>query len=102
MAASPMYTFWHIILPLIKAPLVTVMIFSVVGIWNDLLTPLLFLGSKHETLIVKLYNFVGAFYVTDWTMMFAGSIVTLLPLLIVFLVSQRYFIKGMVQGAVKG
>lgn len=100
--ASPMYIFWHIILPLIKAPLVTVMIFSVVGIWNDLLTPLLFLGSSHETLVVKLYNFVGAFYVTDWTMMFAGSIVTMLPLLIVFLLCQKHFIKGMVAGAVKG
>ena len=100
--SSLMYTFWHIIIPLIRAPLVTVLIFSVVGIWNDLLTPLLFLGSKHQTLIVKLYNFIGAFYVTEWTMMFAGSIMTMLPLLVVFLISQKYFIEGMVTGAVKG
>jgi raffinose/stachyose/melibiose transport system permease protein len=100
--ASPFYIFLHIILPLVKPPLTTVMIFSVVGIWNDLLTPMLFLGSKSPTLIVNLYNFVGAFYRTNWTMVFAGSIVTMLPLLILFLVCQRYFIEGMVAGAVKG
>lgn len=100
--ASPAYTFFHVILPLIKAPLVTVMIFCLVGIWNDLLTPLLFLGSNAQTLVVTLYNFVGAFYVTDWTMVFAGSIAAMLPLLVVFLACQKHFIKGMVAGAVKG
>ena len=100
--ATPAYTFFHIILPLIKAPLTTVMIFCLVGIWNDLLTPLLFLGNSAQTLIVTLYNFVGAFYTTNWTMVFAGSIGAMLPLLVVFLACQKYFIKGMVAGAVKG
>lgn len=100
--ATPAYTFFHIILPLIKAPLTTVMIFSLVSIWNDLLTPLLFLGSSAQTLVVTLYNFVGALYVTDWTMVFSGSIAAMLPLLIVFLICQKQFIKGMVAGAVKG
>lgn len=100
--ASLFSIFWRIILPLVKAPLVTVMIFSIVGIWNDLLTPMLFLGSKQQTLIVSLYKFRGAFYVTDWTMIFAGSIMTMLPLLVTFLFCQKYFIKGMITGAIKG
>jgi raffinose/stachyose/melibiose transport system permease protein len=100
--ATPFRTFISVILPLIKAPLVTVMIFCFTGIWNDLLTPLLFLGGGKQTLIIALYSFVGAFSVTDWTMIFAGSIVTMLPLLAVFLVCQKSFINGMVAGAVKG
>ena len=100
--ASPTRIFWSIILPLIRAPLVTVMIMCLVNFWNDLLTPLLFFGSKHETLMVSLYNFKGAHDSTDWTMVFAGSLVAMLPLLIVFLISQKHFIKGMVSGAVKG
>lgn len=100
--ASPWCIFWKVILPLIKAPLITVMIMCMVNFWNDLLTPLLFFGSKHQTLIVALYNFKGAFYSTDWTMVFAGSIVVMLPLLVIFLITQKYFISGMVAGAVKG
>lgn len=100
--ASLFRVFWEIILPLIKAPLVTVLIFSLVGIWNDLLTPMLFLGSRNQTLVVNLYKFRGAFNVTDWTMIFAGSIMTMLPLLVTFLFCQKYFIKGMIAGAIKG
>lgn len=91
-----------IIIPLIKAPLTTVIIFVSVTVWNDLLTPLLFLGNEKKTLIVSLYNFKGASYTTDWTMIFAGSVLTMIPLIIVFLCSQKYFIKGMIAGAVKG
>ena len=100
--ASPFKTFWLVVRPLIKAPLITVMIICMVQFWNDLLTPMLFLGSKHKTLIIALYNFKGAFYTTDWTMVFAGSLMAMLPLLVVFLCTQKYFIKGMVTGAVKG
>jgi hypothetical protein len=100
--ASPFRIFWEIILPLIRAPLVTVLIICLVSFWNDLPTPLLFLGSNHQTLIVGLYNFKSSRYTTDWTMTFAGAIITILPLLIVFLAAQKQFIKGMVSGAVKG
>lgn len=94
--------YWKIIVPLIKAPLTTVIIFVSVTVWNDLLTPLLFLGSEKKTLIMSLYNFKGAAYTTDWTMIFAGSVLTMIPLVIVFICSQKYFIKGMIAGAVKG
>ena len=100
--ASPFRIFWEIILPLIRAPLVTVLIICLVSFWNDLLTPLLFLSSDHQTLIVGLYNFKSSRYTTDWTMTFAGAIITILPLLVVFLAAQKQFIKGMVSGAVKG
>lgn len=94
--------YYKVILPLVKAPVTTVIIFSSVGIWNDLLTPMLFLGSGKSTIVMSLYYFKGAAYTTDWTMVFAGSLVALLPLLIVFLFMQRYFIEGMVAGAIKG
>ncbi len=94
--------YFRVILPLIKAPLTTVVIFVSVTVWNDLLTPLLFLGGDKKTLIIALYNFKGASYTTDWTMIFAGSVLTMIPLVVVFLCSQKYFIKGMIAGAVKG
>lgn len=94
--------YWRVILPLIKAPLTTVVIFVSVTVWNDLLTPLLFLGGDKKTLIIALYNFKGASYTTDWTMIFAGSVLTMIPLVVVFLCTQKYFIKGMIAGAVKG
>ncbi|WP_238727481.1 carbohydrate ABC transporter permease [Diplocloster modestus] len=100
--AGPFQVYARVILPLIKAPMVTVLILASVGIWNDLLTPLLFLGSKRQTIVMALYNFKGATYTTDWTMVFAGSVIAFIPLFVVFLFSQKYFIEGMIAGAVKG
>ena len=100
--AGPFRVFWNVIWPLIKAPVVTVMIICMVQFWNDLLTPMLFLGSRHQTLIMSLYNFKGALYTTDWTMVFAGSLIAMLPLLVIFFTTQKSFIKGMISGAVKG
>ena len=91
-----------IILPFLRLSIIPVIVLNIVFIWNDLLTPLLFLGSKHLTIITALYNFRGATYTTDWTMVFAGSVITMIPLVVIFLFLQRYFIEGMVLGAVKG
>jgi raffinose/stachyose/melibiose transport system permease protein len=94
--------FLRIILPLLKAPLVTVIVFNSVWIWNDLIIPLLFLGGKRFTIVTALYNFKGFQYTTDWTMVFAGSVITMMPLVLIFLLLQKYFIKGMISGAIKG
>lgn len=92
---------FRILLPLATAPISTVVIFNAVWVWNDLIIPLLFLGSRRPTVITALYGFRGFQYTTDWTMVFAGSVITVLPLVVVFLSLQRFFIKGMVAGALK-
>lgn len=100
--AGKIRTFFEIILPLLKPAMVSVIVFCATWVWNDLLMPLLFLGNKHTTIITALYSFKGQDYTTNWTMVFAGSTVTIIPLLLLFLFFQRYFIKGMAAAAIKG
>lgn len=99
--ASLVRVLTQIILPLATAPISTIVIFNAVWVWNDLIIPLLFLGSRRPTVITALYGFKGFQYTTDWTMVFAGSVITILPLVVVFLALQRFFIRGMVAGALK-
>ena len=100
--AGKLRIFFQIIFPLLKPATVSVIVFNAVWIWNDLLMPLLFMGGRNPTIITALYNFKGQNFTTDWTMVFAGSIISILPLVIVFLFLQKYFIKGMAAAAIKG
>jgi raffinose/stachyose/melibiose transport system permease protein len=75
-----------------------VIIFNAVFIWNDFLTPLIYLGgSANETLHVVAYQFVGQ-YVSNWGYIFAAVVLATLPMLVLFLLLQRYVIKGFSSG----
>lgn len=94
--------FWHIILPLSKPALTTLALFTFMGNWNNLLTPLIFITSEHKmTLPVGLERFKGM-YSTDWGPLMAGSLMTLLPMLVLFGVGQRYFKRGIRLAVDKG
>ena len=93
--------FFSVIFPLLRPATISIIVFNSVWIWNDLLLPLLFLG-KYPTITTALYNFQGQKYTIDWTMVFAGSLISILPLVIAFLFLQKYFIKGMTAAAIKG
>jgi multiple sugar transport system permease protein len=94
--------YWHILLPLCKPILVTIAIFSFVGHWNDFLTPLIYLNSaEHFTLAVGLRFFQGE-YDTDMHLLMAASTLVLLPILVVFLIGQKYFVKSIVLSGIKG
>lgn len=98
---SDVRVFTTIVLPLLRPVLGTLLILNGVGIWNDFFTPLLYLsGSAQTTLPVALYQFVGS-YATNWPLVFAGLIIAMAPILIVFLVFQRYVIHGFA-GGLKG
>ncbi|MDX3104120.1 carbohydrate ABC transporter permease [Nonomuraea angiospora] len=93
--------FVHVVVPLLRPVLGTLIILNAVGIWNDFFTPLLYLiGSHQETLPVAIYQFVGL-YTTDWPMVFAGLIISMLPVLLFYLIFQRYVIHGFA-GGLKG
>lgn len=95
--------FISIFLPLLKPVTATVLIFTFQWIWNDLLTPLLYLDMyRMATLPVRLYSFYGLNVNVDWGLIFAGIFMNALPILIVFMMLQKYFVKGMITGAVKG
>jgi raffinose/stachyose/melibiose transport system permease protein len=94
--------FWRIIFPLLRPVTATVVITSSLSIWNDLFVPLLFLQkSEMQTLPMAIYSFTGQYY-NSWSLIFASVIVSSLPLILLFLFLQRYFIKGITGGAIKG
>lgn len=91
-----------VILPLITPILVTLAIFTFMGTWNDFLWPLIALtDNSMYTLPVSLANLMGE-HTKDPELMMAGSVLTILPVLIVFLALQKYYIKGIMMGSVKG
>jgi raffinose/stachyose/melibiose transport system permease protein len=100
--AGPMQTFWMIVFPLLRPVTATVAITSTLGIWNDFFIPLIFLQRDGmQTLPLAIYNFVGQFN-NNWSLIFASVIISSLPLIVLFLILQRYFIKGIAAGALRG
>ncbi len=94
--------YWSVVLPLCKPILITLAIFTFMAAWNDFMWPLIVLNDNEMyTLPVALANMVGE-YVQDTELMMAGAVVTVLPVMIVFVVLQRYFIEGIMLGSVKG
>ena len=95
-------TFISIMLPLTKPVVATVSILQVLHAWNDFLLPVVItLGNPDiRTLSVGVYAFKGEYFV-DWSGMAAASVITILPIIVLFLFMQKYFVEG-VQGAVKG
>lgn len=94
--------FFRIVLPLVKPILATNMIINLMGVWNDYLTPSLFLSDPRKyTLMIAVYQNVGQFS-TDWLTMFNMLVLALLPLTIIYVFLQKDIISGVTAGAVKG
>lgn len=94
--------FWTVALPLLKPILVTLALFTFMGVWNDFLWPLIILTDDAKyTLPVALANLSGE-RVQDTELMMAGAVLTVMPVLVVFLALQRYYIQGLMLGGVKG
>ena len=96
-------TFFKIVFPLLTPITVTIIILNGIWIWNDFLLPMLVLGSGNrvQTLPLAVANFVGSF-LKRWDLILTSTLMTMLPVIVVFLILQKYIIKGMVDGAVKG
>ncbi|MGQ7507672.1 carbohydrate ABC transporter permease [Streptococcus suis] len=98
--ASHFGIFWRIILPNLKAPIVTMLIISGVGVYNDFYSPFLYMPDRNLKVIsTALFAFKGP-YGTNWPVILAGVIIVILPILIVFLSLQKYIYNG-VAGSVK-
>jgi len=99
--ASYFQIFWRVLLPLTKPALVTVGLFAFIGSWKDLMGPLIYLNStQHQTLELGLRTF-QTIRGTEWNLLMAGSVIVLIPLLILFFVGQRYFVQGIVMSGLK-
>src|SRR5579875_3056844 len=93
--------FAQIVLPLLKPILVTLAVLTFLAAWNDFMWPLIALtGQRHYTLPVGLAS-LSREHVQDSGLMMAGAVVTVLPVLVLFLVLQRYYLRGLLLGSVK-
>jgi len=100
--ASELRLFWSIVVPTIRPILVTLATFTFLNAWNDFMWPIIMLSDQSNyTLPVALANLVGE-HVQDTELMMAGSVLTILPPMIVFLLFQRAYIRGILAGSVKG
>ncbi|MEG0596908.1 MAG: carbohydrate ABC transporter permease [Oscillospiraceae bacterium] len=100
--AGRFYIFGKVIVPLLKPALATVGIYNLVPFWNDLWFPLIFISDeKSKTLLLGVTRLFGQ-YQTDWSKVLAVLTLSALPVLILYLLMSRQFIKGLTAGAVKG
>ncbi|MDA1358230.1 carbohydrate ABC transporter permease [Glycomyces luteolus] len=100
--ASAFRIYRSIVLPLIRPILVTVGVFQAMWVWNDFITPNVFINSPDkQTLVLQVYSAVGQFS-TDWPAFMTLSVIVLAPLVVFFIVAQRHIVSGLVTGSVKG
>ena len=98
---TPLGLFFAVVFPLLKPVTMTLFIFNFIGCWNDIQVPLYFSNSEKWNLPLTLYNFYGT-YGSSWNLIFADIVITVTPLLLLYLFCQKYIIAGMTAGAVKG
>jgi multiple sugar transport system permease protein len=100
--ASDFRIFWSIYVPLARPLIAVVEIFSLTGLWDDFLWPLVVTMSEEvQTVQLALARFIGSGNIQYGPLM-AGTVIATLPVLIVFLFNQRSFISGLTEGSVKG
>ncbi len=101
--ASPMHTFIRMVLPLSIPAIAAFAIFQFLWVWNDLLVALVFLGTKIDVALVttRLAEMVGS-RGQDWHVLTAGAFIAMAVPLVVFFALQRYFVRGLTVGSVKG
>ncbi|MBE0336196.1 carbohydrate ABC transporter permease [Paenibacillus sp. 28ISP30-2] len=101
--ASGFRLFFSVIFPLLKSVTATIVIIDVMWIWNDFLLPLLMVNGSPstKTLTLAAYTFVGQ-YTSDWQYAMTAMVMAVLPSIVVFIFLQKYIVKGVVAGAVKG
>jgi multiple sugar transport system permease protein len=99
---TPFTAYRVIALPLTKGPLTLVAVFATIGVWNDLLNPLIYLNDPSLfTLSLGLAAFTGL-YSTQWELLMAASLLTVIPMIILFAFAQRFIVEGITLTAVKG
>lgn len=100
--AGAFRVFWAVVLPLIRPILVTVGVFQTMWVWNDFITPNVFINSPDkQTLVLQVYTAVGQF-TTDWPTFMTLTVIVLIPMIIFFIVAQRQIVAGLMSGSVKG
>jgi len=100
--AGPFTIFWKIFVPLGRPAIATVGVFVFMNLWNDLIGPVIYLSDIEKmTVTVGLTMFRGQ-YTTKWHLLMAGSVLSILPILAIYVVAQKYFVQGIALSGIKG
>ena len=101
---NPLQTFFGVVMPILKPTAITVAILNAMWIWNDYLLPYLVigLGTRYKTIPVAVQYLVGSYGAKDMGAMMALLVLSIIPIIVFYLASQKYIIEGVVAGAVKG
>ena len=99
---GPIQLFSLIAFPMLKPAIATATVLTFLNTWNEFVSPLYFLNrSEQWPMTLSVYNFFGMYF-KDWNLVCADILLTSLPVLVVYLVGQKYIVSGMTAGAVKG
>ena len=99
---SPFETFWLVVFPILKPTAITVAILNSMWIWNDYLLPYLVIGGDYRTIPIAVQYLKGGYGSVDMGALMAMLVLSVIPVIIFYLSSQKYIIKGVAAGAVKG
>ncbi|MEK4653351.1 carbohydrate ABC transporter permease [Bacillus sp. PK3-056] len=94
--------YWNIILPLLRPALAAIGIFTFMQSWNNFLDPLIYLNSPENFTVPLLLNSFKGLYTADWSLMMAGTVISIIPVLIVYIIAQRHIIEGISITGMKG
>ena len=100
--ANPVRTFFFIVLPMLKSTAITIAILETMWVWNDYLMPYLMIGTEYRTIPVAIQYLRGGYGSVDMGAMMAMLFLAMLPVIVFYLACQKYIIKGVLAGAVKG
>ncbi len=99
---GPHSLFFLIVFPMLKPAIATATVLTFLNTWNEFVSPLYFLNrSEQWPMTLSVYNFFGMYF-KDWNLVCADIVLTSLPVLLVYLLGQKYIVSGMTAGAVKG
>ena len=99
---NPVQTFFMVVFPVLKPTAITVAILNAMWIWNDYLLPYLLIGSEYKTIPVAVQYLRGGYGSVDMGALMAMLVLSVIPIIVFYLFCQKYIIKGIVAGAVKG
>lgn len=100
--ATPPQTFFMVIFPMLKSTAITIGILETMWVWNDYLLPYLTIGTEYKTIPVAIQYLRGGYGSVDMGAMMAMLVLAMLPVIVFYLTCQKYIIKGVLAGAVKG
>ena len=99
---NTLQTYWKIVFPILKPTTITVAILNTMWIWNDYLLPYLVIGKDYKTIPIAIQYLKGGYGSVDMGAMMAMLVLSIIPVIIFYLSCQKYIIKGVAAGAVKG